>query len=39
MSQRGAQWMAAEHGKTYQEIIAFYYPGLPRCAMRTSPRR
>ena len=28
MSQRGAQWMAAEHGKTYQEIIAFYYPGL-----------
>ena len=20
--------MAAEHGKTYQEIIAFYYPGL-----------
>ena len=28
MSQRGAQWMAAEYGKTYQEIIAFYYPGL-----------
>ena len=28
MSQRGAQRMAAEYGKTYQEIIAFYYPGL-----------
>lgn len=28
MSQRGAQWMAAQHGKTYQQIIAFYYPGL-----------
>ena len=28
MSQRGAQWMASEYGKTYQEIIAFYYPGL-----------
>lgn len=28
MSQRGAQWMTAEYGKTYQEIIAFYYPGL-----------
>ena len=28
MSQRGAQWMAAEYGKTYQEIIAFYYPRL-----------
>ena len=28
MSQRGAQWMAAQYGKTYQEIMAFYYPGL-----------
>ncbi len=28
MSQRGAQWMAAEHDKTYQEILAFYYPGM-----------
>ena len=26
MSQRGAMW-AAEHGKTYREILAFYYPG------------
>lgn len=28
MSQRGAQWMAAEYGKTYQEILTFYYPGM-----------
>lgn len=28
MSQRGAQWMAGAYGKTYQEILAFYYPGL-----------
>ena len=28
MSQRGAQWMAAHYGKTYEEIIAFYYPGM-----------
>lgn len=28
MSQRGAQWMASEHGMTYQEILAFYYPGM-----------
>ena len=28
MSQRGAQWMAGRYGKTYQEIMNFYYPGL-----------
>ena len=28
MSQRGAQWMAGKYGKTYEEIMAFYYPGL-----------
>ncbi len=28
MSQRGAQWMALKHGKSYQEILAFYYPGM-----------
>ncbi len=28
MSQRGAQWMAGEYGKSAQEILAFYYPGL-----------
>lgn len=28
MSQRGAQWMAGQYGKTYTEIMAFYYPGL-----------
>lgn len=28
MSQRGAQWMAGQYGKTFTEILAFYYPGL-----------
>lgn len=28
MSQRGAQWMAAEYGWTYDQILRFYYPGL-----------
>lgn len=28
MSQRGAQQMAGVHEKDYQEILAFYYPGL-----------
>ena len=28
MSQRGAQWMAGHYGWNWQEILAFYYPGL-----------
>jgi hypothetical protein len=28
LSQRGAEWMAGQHGMTYQEILAFYYPGM-----------
>ncbi len=28
LSQRGAQQMAGQHGKTYLEILSFYYPGL-----------
>ena len=28
MSQRGAQWMAGQYGKTFTEIMDFYYPGL-----------
>ena len=28
MSQRGAQWMAGHYNKNWQEIFAFYYPGL-----------
>ena len=28
MSQRGAQWMASAHDMTFQEILAFYYPGM-----------
>ncbi len=27
LSQRGAQWMAKEYGKSYEEILDFYYPG------------
>lgn len=27
LSQRGAQWMAKEYGKSYEEILEFYYPG------------
>ncbi len=28
MSQRGAQWMAGSYGKSFTEILAFYYPGM-----------
>ena len=28
MSQRGAQWMAGQYGMNWQQILAFYYPGL-----------
>jgi len=28
MSQRGAQWMAKQYHWTFQEILAFYYPGM-----------
>lgn len=28
LSQRGAEWMAAQHGMTYTDILAFYYPGM-----------
>ena len=28
MSQRGAQNMAAEHGRDYVQILNFYYPGM-----------
>ena len=28
MSQRGAQWMAAEYGMGYMDILQFYYPGM-----------
>ena len=27
MSQRGAQWMAKQYGKSYKDILSFYYPG------------
>ena len=28
MSQRGAEQMARKYGKTFEEILAFYYPGM-----------
>lgn len=28
MSQRGAEQMAGKHGMTYDQILAFYYPGM-----------
>lgn len=28
MSQRGAQWMAAQYDWNYQQILHFYYPGM-----------
>lgn len=28
MSQRGAQWMAGQYGKSHKEILNFYYPGM-----------
>ena len=28
MSQRGAQWMAGHYGLGWQQILAFYYPGM-----------
>ena len=28
MSQRGAQWMAAQYGWNYKQILNFYYPGM-----------
>jgi len=34
MSQYGAQGAASEHGKTYREILEFYYPGLALGAVR-----
>lgn len=28
MSQRGAQWMAANYGMDHRQILSFYYPGM-----------
>ena len=28
LSQRGAEWMAGHYGKTFREILDFYYPGM-----------
>ncbi len=37
MSQRGAEQMAGKYGKTYQEILSFYYPGTALSRYRTVP--
>lgn len=37
MSQRGAEWMAKQYGKSYQDILAFYYPGAIESRYRTIP--
>ena len=39
MSQRGAQWMAAKHNKTYQDILAFYYPEMELIRFPEQERR
>lgn len=37
MSQRGAEWMASRYDKSYQDILAFYYPGAKESRYRTTP--
>lgn len=37
MSQRGAEWMAKQYDKTYEEILSFYYPGM-ELAVREAAR-
>lgn len=39
MSQRGAQWMASEYGMTYEQILAFYYPGMDLIVFPEQERR
>ena len=37
MSQRGAEYMAGTYGWTYEEILAFYYPGMEFTTRRYAP--
>lgn len=37
LSQRGAEWMAKQHAKTFQEILSFYYPGTDMQIYTTQP--
>ena len=39
LSQRGAQQMAGLHGKSYLDILAFYYPGLELTKVTWLPNR
>lgn len=36
LSQRGAQWMAQNHGMSYAQILDFYYPGTSRTTLSLS---
>ena len=37
MSQRGAEWMAKQYGKSYEEILKFYYPGMELSVRTAAP--
>ena len=37
LSQRGAQWMASNGNKTYEQILAFYYPGSRLSPYKENP--
>lgn len=37
MSQRGAEWMAQQYGRSYRDILAFYYPGTAAKGYDTVP--
>jgi len=36
LSQRGAQWMAKNHGMSYSQILDFYYPGTAQTTFALS---
>lgn len=38
MSQRGAEQMAGEYGMTYEQILAFYYPGMGVASFAGQPK-
>lgn len=37
LSQRGAEWMAQQYGMTYEQILAFYYPGMELAVYASTP--
>ena len=38
MSQRGAQWMAGRYAMTFDQILAFYYPGMTLMVAPSGPQ-